>query len=345
MKPGPPGADPTGGAQRMLGSMAVHTIQFAVARGVPWDTITAETGLRRADLLAPEPWVPATVVPTVWRLIAARCPGEAPALDLARSAPASFFGDMARNMRFAASLRRILEAVIGFRAVFSDGLDIALREGGDEAVLEVGHPTDALDGGHGAEVGLGLWWRLLGEWVDPSALRRVHFAHAAHAPEARYVDFFGAPVRFGQPRNALVFAADALDRPLAERDPALFAYVREHLALMRDRLLALNAADGLAAVRAAIAHNAERADYSAEGLASRMGMSLRSLQRLVAEHDSTVSALLAAARTANAQALLTDPRLSVDEVAEAVGYADRRAFSRAFKRWTGQTPAAYRRAL
>ncbi len=342
MNPGPPA--PAGGAQRMLGSMAVHTIQFAVARGVPWDVITAETGLRRADLLAPDPWVPAGVVPTVWRLIEARCPGEAPALDLARSAPASFFGDMAHNLRFAADLRRILEAVIGFRAVLSDGLDITLREGADEAALEVSHPADALDGGHGAEVGIGLWWRLLREAVDPSALRRVHFAHAPHGPEAKYVDVFGVPVRFGQPRHALIFASDALDRPLAERDPALFAYVREHLALMGDRLEALNAADGLAAVRAAIAHNAERADYSAEGLARRMGMSLRSLQRLATEHDTTVSALLAAARTANAQALLTDPRPSIDEVAETVGYADRRAFSRAFKRWTGQTPAAYRRS-
>lgn len=331
---------------RMPSTMVAHTVRFAVARGVPWDRITAETGLGPADLIGADTWLPGTAVPATWRLVAELCPGEAPALDLARAAPLDFIGEMAPNMRFGSNLRQVLELSVRIRELTSDGLDLAFVEGEDEAFLRFSHVSDALDRGYGAEAGLGVTTRLLAQFAGGAeVLRRVEFAHAPNGPEAKYVDFFGVPVRFGRPSNAAVFAREVLDRPFAEHDPTLFRFVREHNAATREKLLRLGPADGLAAVRRAIEQGAEHGDYSAESLARRMGMSLRSLQRHVGEHDATVTALLETARRTNAEALLTDVRTSVDEVAEAVGYADRRAFSRAFKRWTGQTPAAFRKAL
>ncbi len=331
---------------RMPSAMVAHTVRFAVARGVPWARITAETGLSPADLIAADTWLPGSVVPVTWRLVAELCPGEAPALDLARAAPLDFVGEMAPNMRFGTNLRQVLELAVSLRDLTSDGLHMALVEGEDEAFLRLSHVSDALDRGYGAEAGLGVTARLLAQVADGAeVLRRIEFSHAPNGPEAKYVDFFGVPVRFHRPSNAVVFARAALDRPFAEHDPTLFRFVRAHTAATREKLLRMGPADGLAAVRRAIEQGAEHGDYSAETLARRMGMSLRSLQRHVGEHDATVTALLEAARRANAEALLADTRTSVDEVAEAVGYADRRAFSRAFKRWTGQTPAAFRRAL
>ena len=81
-----------------------------------------------------------------------------------------------------------------------------------------------------------------------------------------------------------------------------------------------------------------------DALARTLGVSLRGLQRLASEHGASVRALIEAAREAAARQLLGDAKRSIDEVAEMVGYADRRAFVRAFKRWTGQTPAASRRS-
>jgi AraC-like DNA-binding protein len=53
--------------------------------------------------------------------------------------------------------------------------------------------------------------------------------------------------------------------------------------------------------------------------------------------------LLDEVRRSHAETLLRDPRLSIDEVAERVGYADTSNFTRAFRRWTGKTPAVFRR--
>ena len=74
-------------------------------------------------------------------------------------------------------------------------------------------------------------------------------------------------------------------------------------------------------------------------------MSLRSLQRLVSDHGFTVRQLLENARKAKAQQLLCDPTLSVEAIATRLGYSDDHAFRRAFQRWTGKTPAAFRRQL
>lgn len=79
-------------------------------------------------------------------------------------------------------------------------------------------------------------------------------------------------------------------------------------------------------------------------LARRMGMSARTLRRRVQERGTSFQVVLDEVRYKRALALLAEPTLSVDEVARTLGYADSSNFRRAFRRWTGQPPRAYRRA-
>ena len=78
-------------------------------------------------------------------------------------------------------------------------------------------------------------------------------------------------------------------------------------------------------------------------LAGTIHVSVRTLQRrFLAATGVTPIQYQQAWRLARAQALLEGGRLPVADVAEAVGYADRVAFGRLFKRQTGLTPAAWR---
>ncbi|MEO1460037.1 MAG: helix-turn-helix domain-containing protein, partial [Pseudomonadota bacterium] len=77
----------------------------------------------------------------------------------------------------------------------------------------------------------------------------------------------------------------------------------------------------------------------------RAGLSLRTAQRLAAQQNTNLQAMIDAARAANAKAFLADPAISIETMAALLGYSDDRAFRRAFKRWTGATPSAYRRGV
>ncbi|NEO44372.1 MAG: AraC family transcriptional regulator [Moorea sp. SIO4A3] len=336
----------------MLASVVASTVAYAVARGVDMEQITAATGLTRTDLLDPDAHLSQHLVPTVWRLLTKAYPGEAIALHMASATPFSYFGTLAYGARYAENLREALQNLVRYRSVLSDQLHIALIESSSEGILQMHHPMDAEDGGCAAEVGLALGLRYMREILGADdILLRVDFTHLPFGPIQVYEEFFGSPVCFQQSHNALVFRQGALDLPTKQPDPDLFRYIQSHLDLVRERLAGSSHSPELSRIRNAMldtsryanAHNAERSEYGAEALARQMNMSLRALQRLTQDHGITVRQLLDETRQANAQQFLSDPRLSIEAISCLLGYSEDRAFRRAFKRWTGHTPAEFRR--
>jgi AraC-like DNA-binding protein len=71
-------------------------------------------------------------------------------------------------------------------------------------------------------------------------------------------------------------------------------------------------------------------------------MSSRSLRRHLHAEGASFDDLVGGAQTIRAKQLLEDPRCSIQEAAFALGFSTPAAFTRAFKRWTGATPTAYR---
>jgi AraC-like DNA-binding protein len=81
---------------------------------------------------------------------------------------------------------------------------------------------------------------------------------------------------------------------------------------------------------------------SASTTASRMKMSVRTLNRALAAEGTSYRAILDQLRHELACRHLVDSRLSICEIAFLLGFSDMSAFYRAFKRWTGRTPAEFR---
>ncbi|MEO1091362.1 MAG: helix-turn-helix transcriptional regulator [Pseudomonadota bacterium] len=97
----------------------------------------------------------------------------------------------------------------------------------------------------------------------------------------------------------------------------------------------------LAFVRSLISVEAPTVDM----LAEEAGLSRRSAQRRLQDTGTSFSELVGKARFLAARQLMQDASVPLDAVADLVGYADRAHFNRAFRRWTGMPPSAYRRAL
>lgn len=96
------------------------------------------------------------------------------------------------------------------------------------------------------------------------------------------------------------------------------------------------------AVRLAIAELSRTRRPTIDKVAEVLGVSVRSLQRRLNEDGHTFSELVEAVRFDRACRLLKGPRMRVTDVAAALGYADHSSFSRAFMRWSGMPPRAYR---
>jgi AraC-like DNA-binding protein len=147
-------------------------------------------------------------------------------------------------------------------------------------------------------------------------------------------------MRFAQPTTRLVFDASDLDLPLTMSDPVSrkIAYSECERSLEE-----LGEGEVLARVRDLVARDGA-GFRSLEEIAMELRFSARTLKRRLATAGVTYSDVLAEQRRDTAIRLLRSQALSLDEVAERLGYSDTSNFRRAFRRWTGMSPAAYRRA-
>jgi AraC-like DNA-binding protein len=162
-------------------------------------------------------------------------------------------------------------------------------------------------------------------------------------PEPAYFSRFRpvAPnVRFAQARNRLVFPATTLALPLSSADPAALQLAREQC----ERAIEALGFEGrlVGRVRAAVS-KAGGGFRTLDEVAAKLGISSRTLKRKLATRGTSYSDLLDQARLERARELLRSDRRSIEEIAETLGYSDVANFTRAFRRWTGTTPAAHRR--
>ena len=78
-------------------------------------------------------------------------------------------------------------------------------------------------------------------------------------------------------------------------------------------------------------------------VAGALGTSVRTFQRRLSDMDETFTGILETARMTWANRLIANGDLSLKQIAQELGYADQAHFTRAFRRWNGVSPAAYRR--
>lgn len=170
--------------------------------------------------------------------------------------------------------------------------------------------------------------------------RRLCLRHAAPPYESEYQRFFHLPVAFGQPRNALELDRRLLDVRLDGGYPALHqqAEVRvEHRLSQRSRQTGL-----AAAIEQIYADKPRLLTQGIERVAAELGLNVRTLQRKLREEGQRFAELQARVQYRLAMRYLEDPRADIETVSEKLGFSDRRSFTRAFTRWSGVTPSAFR---
>jgi AraC-like DNA-binding protein len=168
---------------------------------------------------------------------------------------------------------------------------------------------------------------------------RLDYPEPPHA--ARYAEIVApAPVLFGQPLTQLVVDASILGQKLSSSDPVT--------ARVAERECATNLSpdvspEGLLAKVRRILEAKPGRYPGPEEVADELQTSPRTLRRSLDEMGTSYQSLVDMARCRHATELLTGTEMSINEIAERLGFSEGSALRRAFKRWTGSTADKYRR--
>ena len=167
----------------------------------------------------------------------------------------------------------------------------------------------------------------------------VEFVHAAPDYLSEYHRLLGPDVRFGCLHNRMLIDVQWLDVNLPNHHSLA---LRQAVALLELEAAQVHQKlDLIQAVERAIARDLSRGSHI-EKIAGDLNMSSRTLRRRLTEHALTFEALLEQVRQARTLSLLANPDMPIERITEEVGYSDVRSFRRAFKRWTGMSPSAWR---
>ncbi len=255
---------------------------------------------------------------------------------------AASFGVVGFAARASSSLREAIERTARYAHLMNENTEIAVTFDETGATIVDGPIAPLEWPRHYAEMAIAAFIVLSRRWtgVDFRA-REVGFRHAAPRDLREHRRLFGRTPVFGAERNHLVIPAAVLDLGLRHGDAQLGRYFDRRL----DELAAsYSSAPGpLGDVREAMLRTLPGGTPSLAAIARLLGVSERTLQRRLRERDVTFNRILDSVRREVAVAAIAQPRVSVQELSLVCGFADVKAFRRAFRRWTGRSPREYRR--
>lgn len=166
----------------------------------------------------------------------------------------------------------------------------------------------------------------------------VLFSHRRPGDIGPYRRFFSAPLRFDMEQTGLTFPATWLDHPLPGADPDRQHQLEQQIAALEN----LDSGDLTGQLRRTLRILLVTHRSSLEQVAQLFSMRGRTLNRRLRAQGTTFQKLVDEIRYEIARQLLENTRLSIGQIAVILDYGDAPSFTRAFRRWSGTAPAAWR---
>ena len=185
-------------------------------------------------------------------------------------------------------------------------------------------------------------WHRLGSWLigQPVELEKAGFDYPRppHGDEYRHI--FHCPLEFESDRTALTFDKRFLSAPVIRDKPEIRQFLKTSPADLLSRPDESNTFTGK--IRALIGRDFSTPLPDFERIASELHTSPQTLRRRLKQENTSFQEIKDLLRRDMAIYYLSRQELSINNIAEKVGFTEPSTFHRAFKKWTGVTPGAYR---
>lgn len=318
---------------------------FAARYGLRPEELLRAADLDPAELADPDRRLPHSSIGRLWSELVARSADPDCGLHMAEwLVPEEYLDLLTYTCRSSPTLGDGYRRAARYFALLNQSVTLRVEEAGDAVHLIHSPPPYGPPQRQPVECILTMLLlqgrRALG---SPFLPLRVSFAHAAPASTAEHRRIIGAPVRFLAPVSELVLPRNLCEQPQKGSDPRLCAVL---LRQTEAELARLPAGQGPLDRTQACVHgllSESMTEPSLEEVAARLRMSPRSLQRHLHAQGTSLRGVVETVRRDLALHHLAENQLAIGEIAFLLGFSEVSAFYRAFRRWTGRTPASYRR--
>jgi AraC-like DNA-binding protein len=321
--------------------LAAGLIAFAVQKGADHDALLARAGLQAADLDDHDSRLPLETYMALTRAAQDLCQDPALALHFGEAVDLAEISIVGLIMNASATMGEAFAQMQRFGRLtletegLSDGprFTMTMRDGQLWMVDTRADPDTFPELTEGAFVRLVCGPR---RFLPEPHVLEVHFTHPAPAWRAEHDRIFQCPVSFSSGWNAMRLDPRIATWPVALQPRYVFGVLTQRADGLLQELEDQKTVRGrVEAVLLPLLHTGE---VSVEAVARALGFSRQTLFRKLRAESVTYKQVLDALRHRMAERYLSGSRASVNETAYLVGFSEPAAFSRAFKRWTGQSP-------
>jgi AraC-like DNA-binding protein len=317
-------------------------LQDAAREGVDAGSLFREAGLDARLLEQPEARIATHEFIRLMQIVMRRTEDEFIGLGRGTKSKPGTFSMMAHAVINCPSLGHAIERSAQFYRIVDLPIELRLEEGATESRFIL--TTEAPERDNILEamifIMVRFWSWLTGRTLEPISIQ-LDFPEPPQADEFRKI--FRGPVTYNNARNAIVFPTPWLSLPLVQNPLSLSKFLRDSLALI---IVGNQQPIGLTEqIKAIISKGYGNSFPDFAQVCDSLNMTPQTLRRRLKEENTSYQAIKDNIRQDAARYYLAKEELSIDEIALMMGFSEASSFHRAFKKWTGQTPAGYRREL
>ena len=335
--------------EQYISSLYPHLMRhFVRAKGADWNEIFALLEDCADDTYRYGQHMPLAKLDVILEKVLQKPGGQAFGLQVGASVHPSDYGVIGYALMNCSTLGEALGFAAQHKHAFNPGMEVSLKDNGAYSLFRVRnalhspHAQMLVEMDFAAAIELARF--LVGQQLrDQVTLQGVRFMHQAKARLEDYQEVFLCPVHFGQQDNAMQIPREVLQLPIRSANPQLLhSYLRKAQRIKQARFNQISVSARVAQfVGRSLAQGLP--DLKETSQALHMGVS--TLKHKLAREGTCYREVCDRVLQEKAELMLAKPGLRLKELAFHLGFSSQAAFTRAYKRWTGQSPQQRRREL